>query len=485
VILKRPLVAIAILVAALSVFVVSPALAVIATWSTPAADLSAAGENALAPQVTVDSNGLAIAVWSRSDGSNTIIQSSTSLNGAAWTGPVNLSAVGDDAGDPQVTVDANGLATAVWYRSNGAEWIIQSSTSLNGAAWVPAAADLSAAGGNAGSPQVTVDSNGLATAVWGRHDGANFVIQSSTSLNGAAWVPASADLSAAGENAALAQVTVAANGLATAVWQRSDGADYVIQSSTSLNGAAWVPASADLSAAGGTAWNPQITVDANGLATAVWYRVDGANSVIQSSTSLNGAAWVPASADLSVAGQNANRQQVTVDANGRATAVWWRYDGANTIVQSSTSLNGAAWTTPVDVSAAGGNAEFPQVAVDANGLATAVWFRSNGADWIIQSSTSLNGAAWTAPVNLSASGQTASYPQVVLDANGFATAVWQRNDGTTNVIQSSSTYPVAGPTLAATGADATATSFVVGAGVLLVLLGVVGVNASRRRARLQ
>jgi hypothetical protein len=142
-------------------------------------------------------------------------------------------------------------------------------------------------------------------------------------------------------------------------------------------------------------------------------------------------------------------------------------------------------TTPVDVSAAGGNAGFPQVAVDANGLATAVWFRFNGANWIIQSSTSLNGAAWTAPVNLSVSGQTAPYPQVVLDSNGFATAVWQRNDGTTNVIQSSSTYPVAGPTLAATGADATATSFVVGAGVLLVLLGVVGVNASRRRARLQ
>jgi hypothetical protein len=142
-------------------------------------------------------------------------------------------------------------------------------------------------------------------------------------------------------------------------------------------------------------------------------------------------------------------------------------------------------TTPVDVSAAGGNAGFPQVAVDANGLATAVWFGFNGANWIIQSSTSLNGAAWTAPVNLSASGQTASYPQVVVDANGFATAVWQRNDGATNVIQSSSTYPVAVPTLAATGADATVTSVVAGAGVLLVLLGVVGVNASRRRARLQ
>jgi hypothetical protein len=431
VILKRPLVAIAILVAALSVFVVSPALAVIATWSTPAADLSAAGENAVNPQVTVDSNGLAIAVWQRFDGSNTIIQSSTSFNGAAWTGPVNLSAVGDDAGAPQVTVDANGLATAVWCRSNGAEWIIQSSTSLNGAAWVPASADLSVAGQTAVNPQVTVDSNGLATAVWQRFDGANTIIQSSTSLNGAAWVPASADLSAAGGTAWNPQITVDANGLATAVWYRSNGAEWIIQSSTSLNGAAWVPAAADLSAAGGNAFNSQVTVDSNGLATAVWQRFDGANTIIQSSTSLNGAAWVPASADVSAAGQNASVPQVTVDANGLATAVWVRSDGANFVIQSSTSLNGAAWVpASADLSAAGGNAGSPRVTVDANGLATAVWVLSDGANF---------------------------------------------------VIQSSSTYPVAVPTLAATGADATATSVVAGAGVLLVLLGVVVVNASRRR----
>jgi hypothetical protein len=100
--LKRLLVAIAILVAALSVFVVSPAIAVIATWRKPAADLSAAGQNALFLQFTADSNGLATAVWMRHDGSNDIIQSSSNYPVASPTLPTlptlrTLAATGADA----------------------------------------------------------------------------------------------------------------------------------------------------------------------------------------------------------------------------------------------------------------------------------------------------------------------------------------------------------------------------------------------------
>jgi LPXTG-motif cell wall-anchored protein len=70
---------------------------------------------------------LATAVWSRNNGSNDIIQSSTSQNGGAWSTPVDLSATGRNARNPQITVSSTGLATAVWRRSNGSNWIIQSS----------------------------------------------------------------------------------------------------------------------------------------------------------------------------------------------------------------------------------------------------------------------------------------------------------------------------------------------------------------------
>jgi LPXTG-motif cell wall-anchored protein len=130
----------------------------------------------------VSSTGLATAVWYRWNGSNNIIQSSTSQSGDAWSAPVDLSATGGDAGDPQVTVSSTGLVTAVWYRWNGSHNIIQSSTPESGDAW-STPEDLSATGGSAYSPQVTVSSTGLATAVWYRYDGSHNIIQSSTLSN--------------------------------------------------------------------------------------------------------------------------------------------------------------------------------------------------------------------------------------------------------------------------------------------------------------
>ena len=44
---------------------------------------------------------------------------------------------------------------------------------------------------------------------------------------------------------------------------------------------------------------------------------------------------------------------------------------------------GAGRTVAESVSAAGGDATAPEVAVDSSGVVTAVWFRSNGSNWIL------------------------------------------------------------------------------------------------------
>jgi hypothetical protein len=478
---KRPVVAVAVLVAALSVLIASPALAVIATWTTPV-DVSVSALTSAGPDVTVDSTGRAIAVWHRQSGLNEIVQSSTSVNGAAWSTPVNVSVLGNDAVYPRVTVDSTGRAIAVWRRTDGVNWIVQSSTSINGAAWtIPV--NLSLGGQDAAVPQVTVDSTGRATAVWTRSNGSDNMIQSSWSVNGAAWSTA-VDLSVATKSAYDPQVSVDSTGRAIAVWMRDNGVNYVVQSSTSLAGGAW-SAPVDLSAAGQDVMSPQVSVDSTGRATAVWPRFNGIHYIIQSSTSLNGAAW-STPADLSVIGRSADYPQVTSDSTGLATAVWYRHNGSNNIIQSSTSLNGAAWSTPVDLSATLRNAENPQVTVDSTGLATAVWNRNDGSNTIIQSSTSLSGSTWTAPVDLSATGADANSQQVTVDSAGRATAVWQLTGAGSGVIQSSTIFsaPPAGAAkaaLAATGTDATTLGLVAGGGALLVLTGLLVVIGSRRR----
>jgi hypothetical protein len=260
-----------------------PAGAVSPSWSTPV-DLSATGEDAYDAQITVSSTGLATAIWSRYDGEYDIIQSSTSQSGGAWTTPVNLSAAGQDASDPQLTVDSTGLVTAVWLRDDGMSRV-QSSTSLSGGAWTTPF-NLSAAGANAFTAQVTVDSTGLATAIWSRFNGSNFVIQSSTSQSGGTWSDP-VNLSASGQDASDPELTVDSTGLVTAVWMRFNGSNFVIQSRTSQSGGAWSTPTADLSATGGNADRPKVTVSSTGLATAIWSRYGGSNDFIQASTLSN------------------------------------------------------------------------------------------------------------------------------------------------------------------------------------------------------
>jgi hypothetical protein len=385
------------------------------------------GSSAAFAQLAVNPSGLATAVWERYDGTNYRIQSSASQSGGPWSTPADLSLTGGDASNAQVTVSPTGLATAVWERFDGTNYRIQSSTSQSGGAWTTPA-NLSLAGRHAFEPQVTVDSTGLATAVWYRNDGTNDRIQSSTSQSGGAW-SAPADLSLTGGNASKAQVKVSPTGLVTAVWIRNS----ILQASNLPRGGSWsTPVNVSSIVAGRTASSPKLTVDSTGRAIAVWIGTNASfNRVVQSSTSLEGAAWsTPSNVSTLIPTYN----EVTVDSNGLATAVWSYDDGDINVIQSSTSLNGAAWSTPVNLTLTQ-DARDVKLGVSADGLVTAVFRFQYGTR--IQSTTSLNGAPWTTPVNLSDGGGSAQAPQVTVDGTGVATAIWLSNNGTHNVVQSS------------------------------------------------
>jgi hypothetical protein len=125
------------------------------TWLEPVS-LSTTTRDAYAPQVAVDPQGDAVAVWRRSSGTGDRVQSATRPAGGAWQAPVDLSAPGAIGFDPQVAVDRQGGAVAVWQRYDDADnLIVQGATRPAGGAW-QAPVDLSA-GSNAADPQVAVD----------------------------------------------------------------------------------------------------------------------------------------------------------------------------------------------------------------------------------------------------------------------------------------------------------------------------------------
>ncbi len=160
----------------------SPAAAL--NWSLPATDLSdGPANNASNAQVAVGVDGATTVVWTRSNGSNNIVQARTRPAGSGtFAGAVNLSTAGQNAWDPQVAVAVDGATTVVWTRRNdGSNLIVQASTRPAGPGTFAGAVNLSALGQNAYYPQVAaVGVDGAATVVWQR-DGPTYTrIQQST-----------------------------------------------------------------------------------------------------------------------------------------------------------------------------------------------------------------------------------------------------------------------------------------------------------------
>jgi len=341
---------------------------------------------------------------------------------AGWHAPVNLSRVGQSASLPQVAVDAQGTAVAVWQRFNGTHTIVQSAVRPAGGAW-QAPRDLSAPGQEAFEPQVAVDAHGTAVAIWERFNGTHFIVQATVRSRRGAW-QAPVDLSAPGGDATQPHVALDAQGTAVAIWRRFNGSDFIVQGSVRPADGAW-QAPTDLSGGGNSAYHPQLAVDAQGTAVAVWERSNATNAIVQATVRARGGAW-QAPVDLSAPGQHAVEAQVTIDAQGTALAVWRRFNGFHWIVQATVRAAGGTWQAPVDLTAVGQDAIEPQVAADAQGNALAVWRRLNdGAYWTVQSMTRSTDGSWQAPSDLTPPRQDhPRKPQVAVDAHGNAFAVW-------------------------------------------------------------
>jgi hypothetical protein len=148
--------------------VLFPALAV-AEWSTPI-DLSSAGQSASAPQVAVDADGDAVFTWQRFDGANTRTQTRARSAAGTLSAVQDLSAAGQNAGLPQVAVRRTGAAVFTWVRSDGANDRTQT-RARSASGTLSAVQDLSYPGRSAFNPQVAVDGGGNAMFTWARLDG--------------------------------------------------------------------------------------------------------------------------------------------------------------------------------------------------------------------------------------------------------------------------------------------------------------------------
>jgi len=416
------------------------ALAAPGPWVLPAIDLSTQGQEAVSPRLATAPDGTTIAYWAQQNGSNYVLQASTRSPDGAFGAPVDLPASGQYSAGSQLAIARDGTTTGVWDRSDGTNTIVQASTRSPGGAF-SAPVNLSAAGQDAGDESLAVAPDGSTTAIWQRSNGTNTIVQASTRAPGGAF-SAPVNLSAAGQNASSPTLAVAPDGSTTAIWRRSDGTNTIVQASTRAPGGAF-GAPVNLSAAGQDAGGESLAVAPDGTTTAIWQRYNGTNYIVQASTRTPGGAF-GAPIDLSAAGQHATSPAMAVALDGTTTAIWKR----NITVQASTRAPGGAFGAPVDLSAAHDDARDPQVAVSPDGTTTAIWDASNGMDYIVQTSTRLPGGTFGAPVDLSAGGQDASSPALAVAPDGTTIAIWQRTQSgrfSNTIVQATFTGPALGP----------------------------------------
>jgi len=189
--------------------------------------------------------------------------------------------------------------------------------------------------------------------------------------------------------------------------------------------AGWLPP-VDISEASEAAGNPHVVLDSEGNATAVWDRWNGVDTVVESAYRPAGEGW-GAPVDLSepelegevVPGSHdAQSPQIAVDRNGNVTVLWERYAGTKIVLQSVDRPAGGSWTAPADIGEVNlGVAPEPWIAVDWEGNATAVWKQGE----VIQSAFRPFAHDWEAPIAIS--GTESFVPQAAMDARGDTTAV--------------------------------------------------------------
>ncbi len=210
--------------------------------------------------------------------------------------------------------------------------------------------------------------------------------------------------------------------------------------------------------------NPQVAVDSRGDAFAVWsHRPEfNGDAVVEASMKPAATGSWQTPVRLSPAGSDSEWPVLAIDAEGDVTVAWESRDGGQSDIEATIRPTGSgAWTTPVQLTTGSGDSlGLPDLAVDPGGSTIAIWTRNN--EVIEAASKPAESETWQVPVAVSGGGDLAGSPHVAMDANGDVFAVWQRY-GSCDRIESATRHGSAGvwqPPVALSGSGGTECAYI-------------------------
>jgi hypothetical protein len=217
---------------------------------------------AQAPQVAMDEDGKAYAVWHQADASDTNVWANV-FDGSSWGTAQKLELSPDYASNPGVAVAPNGTVVAVWAQG-GQQW----GNDFTNGSW--GGADL--LGSDDGYPtQLVVGPDGIITAVWG---GGTSVYASrfTGSWTSATPIDSSDDLIIVGSDLA-----INGDGDIIAVWLQGPSGSQHVWHARFTAPSTWSAAAA-IESNGGAANGPGVAYGAGGVAMAIWRQPSGGST---------------------------------------------------------------------------------------------------------------------------------------------------------------------------------------------------------------
>jgi hypothetical protein len=389
-------------------------------------DVASGGLGAANPQVAADATGDSALTWElQASGIDQRVQART-LSAAGALGTVHElgSTTGTTDRLVRVATDRAGDSVFAWVRSEPSDSVLGRRLSAGGTL-----GNIFSISGNGpfSALDVATDRNGDTVFTWVNLGFFPARVQARTLSASGALSPIR-NVSPAGEIGSQPQVATDRSGDSVITWVLEDGvdgdADIVQARQISVNGS--LGPIKDLSAPAGRAFAPQVASDEDGDVAFTWLRFDGNRDRAQGRT-MTSAGALGSTFTLTPSGPSARDPQVAIDADGDAAFTWQRFEGDADRVQARTRSAAGVLGAIVNLSAAGDDAYAPRVASRDNGDSVFVWLRFDGANDRLQARTMTAAGALGAVQTVSAAGADAETPQVAIGAtSGPAVATWER-----------------------------------------------------------
>lgn len=382
--------------------------------------------------VTMNDRGDTLAAWLQYENSHSVVFTNLYTPILGWRGPKQISETNslDVQGGPQIALDSYGNGMAVWMQEaeSGTDLynlLVSRYDLLFG--WSKPK-KLSTATGSFHSTSVQFDSRGNAMVIWGQPwDGTNTSIWACRYDVVSGWQNPENVVYENANDLWYPCFDLNNNGVAIVVWTEGTQQNGCTKSARYMPVIGWSAPETIGTSPTGYSVEPAVAINSKGNAVAVWMQAVGDREDIWANKYTVNRGWGQAvELETEYVGESWN-PQVVMDDDDNAHAVWSQYDGSEYKIFACSCNLYQDWETAVQLENNEGWARYPKIVRDGKGNAYTIWSQPQptGAYQAVWGCSFQKGSGWGQPeIVVSNKFGNAKTPELAMSESGVMTLTW-------------------------------------------------------------